>query len=68
MATSNWTWLKDELTIDDLIDALQKAKQKYGGNTKIKAVGCYQSLGKINGIGHWDNKDFVLPSTEICSG
>jgi len=68
MATSNWKMLKDELTIDDLIDALKTARDKYGGDARIKAVGCYQSLGKIDGIGHWDDEDFVLLSTEVCSG
>lgn len=71
MESNNWIELQQPVTIDILIAALEEARLKYGGDAKIEAIGCYQSIGKIESIGKWEpNKWYndVLLVTDVCSG
>jgi hypothetical protein len=59
------------VTIDSLIEALQTAKEKYGGDKEVQVSGCYGSMGEIEEIyrfveGEW--LDSIILCSDICSG
>ncbi len=59
------------VTIDNLIEALQKASQKYGGDKEVQVAGCYGSMGSIEEIHEYVEEhyfDGVLLVSDICSG
>jgi hypothetical protein len=69
---AKWIEIKEkEVTIDMLIALLEQAKEEFGGDTEIQAMGCYQSLGEILAIGRWEENDWyngVILDTDVCSG
>ena len=67
-------WIKideQKVTINMLIKLLEQAREEFGGDIEIQAMGCYQSLGKIEAIGRWEENNWyngIILSTDVCSG
>jgi hypothetical protein len=72
MKESKWIEVeRKKVTVDDLIELLKMAREEFGGDVEIQAMGCYSSLGEINAVGMWKDNDWysgVILATDVCSG
>ena len=58
-----------EISIDMLIELLEKAREEFGGDVEVRVSGCYASEGEIHGIGRWEESyEGVYLQTDLCSG